>query len=191
MARLWKTETGDPTTFPVLSDSDTAVQLDAAAATGADATVSGDAPPTALTGPKLGPGSIQASLSLFRVNSSRIAPLTSWAKSLGLLARVIRFENLKFTKGVGTTEAEGFLQNSTKLVAGAVPLTLDIAMDLVYTVPALYRTPDCVFMASDTTIKYLRKIKTGLTGDNRYLWGSAFEDATQDTPARLHGYPIL
>ena len=45
-------------------------------------------------------------------------------------------------------------------------------------------------MASDTTIKYLRKLKTGVASDKRYLWGSAFEEATADTPAKLHGYPI-
>ena len=53
VARLWATETGADTTFPVLSDSEVAVQVDSAALSGADSTVSGDTPPTALTRPKM------------------------------------------------------------------------------------------------------------------------------------------
>ena len=48
-------------------------------------------------------------------------------------------------------------------------------------------------MASDTTIKYLRKLKTGISGDKRNLWKDVFEEgnATLGTPAKLHGYPII
>ena len=45
VARIWSTDGGNDAVFPVLSDSESAVQLAPAAATGADATVSGDAPP--------------------------------------------------------------------------------------------------------------------------------------------------
>jgi HK97 family phage major capsid protein len=44
-------------------------------------------------------------------------------------------------------------------------------------------------MASDTTIKYLRQLATGISGDKRKLWEDA--DFTRGTPATLHGYPIL
>jgi HK97 family phage major capsid protein len=100
----------------------------------------------------------------------------------------VRFENLKYTKGNGTTEAEGFLTNCTAHTAGSVALDLDIALDLAYSVPALYR-PNGVYMASDTTIKYLRKLKTGISGDKQQLWADA--DETKGTPATLHGYPII
>jgi HK97 family phage major capsid protein len=48
-------------------------------------------------------------------------------------------------------------------------------------------------MATDTTIKYLRKLKTGISGDKRNLWKDVFEEgnATLGTPAKLHGYPII
>lgn len=53
-ATVWPTANGDPTTFPVISDSEPAVILAPAALTGADATVSGDTPPTAVSGPVMG-----------------------------------------------------------------------------------------------------------------------------------------
>ena len=71
-------------------------------------------------------------------------------------------------------------------------MDLDVALDLAYYVPAMYR-PTGIYMASDTTIKYLRKLKTGLSGDLRSLWKDSFEegDSTLGTPAKLHGYPIV
>ena len=109
-----------------------------------------------------------------------------------LLARIVRTQNLKYTKGTGVGEPSGFLLNATGYSAGAVPLDLDIALDLAYSVPAMYR-PDGVYMASDITLKYLRKLKTGLSGDKRALWESSFEDgnASQGIPAKLHGYTLV
>jgi len=189
VARTWATETGADLTFPVLSDSELAVQLDSAAATGADATVSGDTPPTSLTGP---------TLKAWKVSSKPVfVPRETFTDSAvdvvnevvgALLARILRFENLKYTRGVGTTEAEGFLTNATKLVTGAVALDLDICLDFAYNVPQLYR-PQGVYMMSDTTAKYLRKLKTGISGDKQQLWADA--DATKGTPASLHGYPVI
>jgi HK97 family phage major capsid protein len=118
------------------------------------------------------------------------SPIDIVSEVLGaLLARIIRFENLKYTKGAGKTEAEGFLTNATKLVTGAVALDLDIALSLAYNVPAQYRTADCVYQMSDTTAKYLRSIKTGISGDKNLLWADA--DYSKGTPATLHGYPVL
>jgi HK97 family phage major capsid protein len=109
-----------------------------------------------------------------------------------LLARIYRYQNLKFTKGTGTGEPTGFMTNATAYAAGAVALDLDISLDLAYSVPALYR-PNGIYMASDTTIKYLRKLKTGISGDKRNLWKDVFEEgnATLGTPAKLHGYAIF
>jgi HK97 family phage major capsid protein len=193
VARVWGTDTGEPTTFPVLSDAENAVQLAPAATTGADATVSGDTPPTDVTGPKLGAYKVSSKPVFLSREIIGDSPIDIVTEVLGaLLARVIRYENLQYTSGDGTTEAEGFLTNCSKHAAGAVALDLDIALDLVYAVDALYR-PNGVFMASDSTIKYLRKLKTGITGDKRSLWKEAFEEgnATLGTPAKLHGYTIL
>jgi HK97 family phage major capsid protein len=193
VARLFPTDGGETTTFPVLSDSETAVQLDAAAATGADATVSGDTPPTTITGPQLKAWKASSKPVFVPRELSTDSPIDIVQEIIGaLLARIIRWENLKYTKGVGTTEPEGFLTNATSYHAGSVALDLDIALDIAYSVPALYR-PNGVYMASDSTVRYLRKLKTGVSGDKRALWKEAFEEgnATLGTPARLHGYPLI
>ncbi|HEY4378959.1 MAG TPA: phage major capsid protein [Acidobacteriaceae bacterium] len=193
VARLFTTDHGEPATFPVLSDSESAVQLDASASTGADDTVSGDTPPTALTGPQLKAYKVSSKPVLVSRELSTDSPINVVQEVIGaLLARVIRFENLKYTKGNGTTEAEGFITNATAMHAGSgAVLDLDFTLDLAYAVPPLYR-PNGSYMASDTTIKYLRKLKTGISGDKRALWKDAFEEgnATLGTPAKLHGYPI-
>lgn len=192
VCRVWGTDNGEPATFPVLSDSESAVQLASAATTGADATVTGDTPPTALTGPKLGAYKVSSKPVFIPRETIGDSPIDIVGEVIGaLLARIIRYENLQYTTGDGTTEAEGFITNCTHMAAGAVALDLDIALDLAYTVPPLYR-PNGVYMASDVTIKYLRKLKTGISGDKRSLWKDAFEEgnATLGTPAKLHGYPI-
>jgi len=189
VARLWPTETGVDATFPVLSDSESGVQLAPAAVTGADATVSGDTPPTDLTGPKLGAWKISSKPVFVPRETITDSPIDVVTEILGaLLARIIRYENLQYTSGDGTTEAEGFLQNCSHHAAGAVALDLDIALDLAYTVPSLYR-PNGVYMMSDTTCKFLRKLKTGITNDKQQLWADA--DATKGTPPTLHGYPVV
>lgn len=190
IARLFPTEAGEPTTFPVLSDSETAVQLDAAASTGADATVSGDTPPTTITGPTLKAWKVSSKPVFVPRELTTDSPVEIIQEVIGaLLARIIRFENLKYTKGAGTTEAEGFLLHATAMtITLGSTLDLDVALDLAYNVPALYR-PQGVFMMSDTTAKYLRKLKTGLSGDKRQLWADA--DATKGTPATLHGYSVV
>ena len=193
VARVWGTDAGNDAIFPVLSDSESAVQLAPATTTGADATVSGDTPPTDITGPKLGAYKVSSKPVFVPRETISDSPIDIVAEIIGaLLARIIRFENLKYTTGSGTGEAEGFMTNCSHHAAGAVALDLDIALDLAYSVPPLYR-PNGVFMASDTTIKYLRKLKTGISGDKRSLWKDAFEEgnATLGTPAKLHGYPIL
>jgi len=189
VARLYPTETGADQVFPVLSDSESAEQVASAAATGADATVSGDTPPTELTGP---------TLKAYKISSKPVfvprETFTDSAVSIieeivgALLARIIRFENLRYTKGTGSAQAEGFLTNATPFEHSGGVLDLDAALDLQYNVPALYRSRG-VYMASDTTIKYLRKLTTGISGDKQKLWADA--DFTKGTPATLHGAPIF
>jgi HK97 family phage major capsid protein len=188
VARLFPTENGADTIFPVLSDSESAEQLDAAASTGADATVSGDTPPTDLTGP---------TMKAYKVSSKPVfVPRETFTDSAinileeivgALTARVIRFENNRFTNGSGSGQAQGFLTACSVFDATGA-LDLDIALDLAYSVPQLYRG-NGVYMMSDTTAKYLRKLKTGISGDKRQLWADA--DATKGTPATLHGYPVI
>jgi HK97 family phage major capsid protein len=189
VSKVWGTETGADAVYPVLSDTETAEQLDAAAATGADDTVSGDTPPTALTGPTMKAYKISSKPVFVPRETGTDAGIDIMGEIiLALYARIARFENLKYTKGTGTNEAEGFLKNATKLVTGSVALDLDICLDLAYNVPQLYRSGG-IFQMTDTTAKFLRKLKTGLTGDKRQLWADA--DATKGTPATLHGFPVI
>jgi HK97 family phage major capsid protein len=191
--RLYGTETGAPTTIPVVSDSESAEQLDPVALTGADSTVSGDTPPTALTGPQLHAYKISSKPVFVPRELAVDSPVDFVQEVLGVLfARIMRFENLRYTTGTGSNQAQGFLPAATHFEGPASPLDLDIALDLAYSVPPLYR-PNGIYMASDTTVKYLRKLKTGISGDKRSLWKDAFEEgnATLGTPAKLHGYPLI
>lgn len=191
--RVWPTADGVPTKYPVISDTESAVILAPAALTGADATVSGDHPPTALGGPTMVAYKF-SSLPVFIPRETISDSTMNIMDELfsALLARILRLQNLKYTKGTGTGEPTGFMTNATAYAAGAIALDLDISLDLAYSVPALYR-PNGIYMASDTTIKYLRKLKTGISGDKRNLWKDVFEEgnATLGTPAKLHGYPIF
>jgi HK97 family phage major capsid protein len=192
IARLFQTDTGAPTVFPVLSDSESAVQIDPAAVTGADNSVSGDTPPTELTGPTLHAYKISSKPVFVPRETITDSDVDLVNEVFGaLMARIIRYENLRYTRGNGVNQAEGFLANCSIHEQSSGTLDLDIALDLAYSVPALYR-PNGSYMASDATIKYLRKLKTGIAGDKRSLWKDAFEEgnATLGTPARLHGYPI-
>ncbi len=193
VSTIWATEGGEPATFPVISDSETAVILAPAALTGADAVVTGDTPPTAITGPQMGAFKFSSQPIFVPREVVTDANLNVLEEMLSaLLARIARTQNLKYTKGTGSGEPTGFLQSATGYSAAAVALDLDVSLDLAYSVPALYR-PQGMYMASDSTIKYLRKLKSGISGDKRALWKDAFEEgnASLGTPARLHGYDIL
>jgi HK97 family phage major capsid protein len=193
-ATIWPTTSGEPTSFPIINDSESAVIVASAAATGADSVVSGNAPPTSITGVLMDAYKFSSKPVFFPRELVADATLNVLEEVLtALLARIARTQNLKYTSGLGAGSGEpsGFLTTATGYAAGAVPLDLDIALDLAYSVPALYR-PQGAYMASDTTIKYLRKLKTGVAGDKRSLWKEVFEEgnATLGTPPTLHGYPI-
>jgi len=190
VCRLFPTATGAPTKYPVLSDSEEAEQIDSAELTGADATVSGDTPPTEISGPtmlayKLSSKPVFIPREVFTDSATDVV-----AEVIGaLIARIVRLENKLYTVGSGVGEAQGFLAGCTPFTSSAEALDLDLALDLAYAVPALYRARG-IFMASDTTVKYLRKLKTGVTEtDQRPLWTEG--DVKTGTPPTLHGYPLV
>jgi hypothetical protein len=162
--------------------------------TGLDDVVSGDTSLTTLTGP---------TLHAFKISSRPVfTPRETFTDTdldilgdilVSLIARVARFENLKYTRGTGSGECEGFVKNCTHYDVSA-PLDLDMALDLTMQVPPLYR-PNGTYMASDKTIKYLRKLKTCIPSDKRPLWSfgdsSGDGSGTEGTPTGLWGYPIL
>ena len=185
VARLYGTDTGATTTFPVMDDSVEAEQLAEIAETGADDDVTGDAPPT-LTGPQLKAWKISSKPVLIGRELFTDSDIDIVAEVIGaLLARIIRLENKLYTIGDGTTGPQGFLHCTG--FEGTGTLDLDGALDLAYAVPALFR-PNGVYMMSDGTAKFLRKIKTGLSGDKRTIWTDY--NQREGTPATLHGYPV-
>jgi HK97 family phage major capsid protein len=187
-ARIFGTDTGADEVYPVLSDSEVGEQIAPAALTGADATVSGDTPPTTLTGPTMKAWKISSKPVYVPRETFTDSDIDIVQEVLGaLLARITRFENSKYTKGVGTTEAEGFLYEASNF-EGFDTLDLDVCLDIAYSVPQLYR-PNGKYMMSDSTAKYLRKLVTGIAGDKRKLWADA--DFTKGTPPTLHGYPVV
>ena len=187
-SRRFPTDTGADTVFPVLSDSESGEQIDGAALTGADATVSGDTPPTTLTGPTLKAYKISSKPVYIPRETFTDSDINIIEEVVGaLLARIIRFENLRFTRGTGSGQAQGFL-TACSAYEGFDTLDLDVCLDLAYALSPLYR-PRGAYMMSDTTAKYLRKLNTGISGDKRKLWADA--DFTKGTPPTLHGYPVI
>jgi HK97 family phage major capsid protein len=189
VARRFPTQDGADFVFPVLSDSESAEQVASAASTGADDVVSGDTPPTDLTGPTLHSYKVSSKpVFLPRETSTDSVPDIVQEVIGALLARIIRWENAKFTSGTGSGQQEGFLHGATPFEESGGVLSLDAALDLAYSVPALYR-PQGVFMCSDATAKYLRKLKTGISGDKTQLWGDG--NHTLGTPSTLHGWAVV
>jgi HK97 family phage major capsid protein len=185
VARLFGTDTGATTTFPVMDDSVEAEQLAEIADSGADDNVTGDAPPT-LTGPQLKAWKISSKPVLVGRELFTDSDIDIVSEVIGaLLARIIRLENKLYTVGDGVTGPQGFLHCTN--FEGTGTLDLDACLDLSYAISALFR-PNGVFMMSDGTAKFLRKIKTGLTGDKRTIWTDY--NQRDGTPATLHGYPV-
>lgn len=112
-----------------------------------------------------------------------------------LIARVFgtnlaRAEQTAFVSGNGTNKPTGITAavggaSVGKTASGATAITVDETLDLVASVAQQYRVPSCAFVAADATIMSLRKIKTGVASDLRYLWQ---ESAVAGEPPTLFGY---
>ncbi len=115
----------------------------------------------------------------------------------GLLARrfgqsLAVLENTSFITGdgsgkpTGITNAAGLATGKT--TSGATAITFDEVIDLIHSVTAPYRSPESKFIMADSTVSYLRKIKTGVASDLRYIWQTSAEAGVPD---RLFGYPVF
>ncbi len=80
-----------------------------------------------------------------------------------LAARLGRLGNTAFTVGTGTTQPDGVVPKATSGKVGTTGQTLTIIyddiVDLIHAVDPAYRSSRCVFMASDSLIKVIRKLK--------------------------------
>lgn len=109
------------------------------------------------------------------------------ARSMGesLLAK----EENYFATGTGSSQPQGLSASSAgKTAASASAITADELVDLFHSVSPPYRSrPNCVWLAADSTIAAIRKLKTGVSGDNTYLWQPGLLAGQPDT---LLGKPI-
>ncbi len=98
-------------------------------------------------------------------------------------------EEAAFINGDGSGKPRGFLQDAASgTTANATnAITFDELTDLFYSLKPAYRQK-AVWVMSDTTIKMLAKIKTGVASDNRYLWR---ENLQGGTPLSLLGRPVV
>lgn len=98
-------------------------------------------------------------------------------------------EEAAFINGDGSGKPRGFLQDAaTGTTASATnAITFDEITDLFYSLKPAYRR-NGVWLMSDTTLKMLAKIKTGVASDNRYIWR---ENLQGGTPPTLLGRPVI
>lgn len=169
MAQVIKTSDGEPFYWPTADDTgNTGALL-------AEVTTIGSS-----TNPTIG----RVSWSAFKFSSKLIRysaemeqdSAFSLSEVLGemLGERLGRITNTKYTVGAGTTEPSGIVTDaSSAFTAGsASAVTADELIDLFHSVDPAYR-PNATFMANDTVIKALRKLKDS---QGHYLWSAGGVD---------------
>ena len=87
------------------------------------------------------------------------------------------------TTSVGGTS----VVTTTGAVSASAAITADNIMDTYHALARAYRD-NATFITSDTMVKMLRKLKTGVSGDNTYLWQPGL---SAGQPDRLLGRPVL
>lgn len=116
----------------------------------------------------------------------------------GLITRImgenlVALEESAFAVGDGSGKPTGLTAASGgtsagKTAASTSAVTADELVDLFHSVSPVYRSrPGCVWLAADSTIAAIRKLKTGVSGDNTYLWQPGLLAGQPDT---LLGKPI-
>lgn len=93
--------------------------------------------------------------------------------------RMASAEEAAFIKGNGTGKPTGILQSAETGVtsASATAITADEVIDLYHSLRTPYRK-NAVFLANDSTIKALRKLKDS---NGQYLWQPSLQAGTPDT----------
>lgn len=103
--------------------------------------------------------------------------------------RLGRLEETGFTTGTGSNQPTGVVGGSTLGVTAAATnaVTADELVDLFHSLGRAYRTRARWLMA-DTTVKAIRKLVTGVSGDKTYLWQPGLQGSEPDT---LLGRPVV
>lgn len=102
--------------------------------------------------------------------------------------RLGKLEEEAFVVGTGSNQPTGVVGGSTlgTTATATNAITVDEITDLYYAIGRAYRNRSAWLM-KDSTVKALRKLKTGVSGDNTYLWQAGLRDGEPDT---LLGRPV-
>lgn len=111
----------------------------------------------------------------------------------GLVAReagrgLARLEEDAFVSGDGSSKPTGVVGSASlgKTASATNAITADELMDTFYALGRAYRAR-AAWLMHDTTIKAIRKLKTGVSSDNTYLWSPGLSSGEPDT---LLGRPV-
>jgi HK97 family phage major capsid protein len=143
-----------------------------------------------------------ATVTLNAYKLTRITPLTDELVNDAMfnveeyLARSYGFafgaaEETAFFVGTGTGQPTGIVGSSTlgKTASATNAITADELMDTFYACPRQYRdSPKSAWAMNDSTIKYIRKLVTGVSGDKTYIWAPGLRDGEPDV---LLGKPVF
>lgn len=108
---------------------------------------------------------------------------TEFARQIGDL------EETSFVVGTGSSQPTGVVGGSTlgKTATATNAITADELMDLQYALARPYRRR-ATWLMNDSTVKAIRKLKTGVSSDNTYLWSPGL---SANEPDRLLGSPVV
>jgi HK97 family phage major capsid protein len=100
-----------------------------------------------------------------------------------------RLEEAAFVNGDGSGKPTGVIGGSGlgKTATATNAIVVDEIMDLHYALGRAYRQR-ATWLMHDATIKAVRKLKTGVSGDNTYLWQAGLREGEPDT---LLGRPVV
>jgi HK97 family phage major capsid protein len=100
-----------------------------------------------------------------------------------------RLEETAFVVGDGSGKPTGVVNGSAlgKTATATNAITADELMDTFYAVGRAYRQR-ATWLMHDSTIKAIRKLKTGVSSDNTYLWSPGLSSGEPDT---LLGRPVV
>jgi len=102
--------------------------------------------------------------------------------------RLGKLEEEAFVNGSGSNQPTGVVGGSTlgSTAAATNAITADELTDLHYSLGRAYRSR-ASWLMKDSTVKMIRKLKTGVTGDNTYLWQAGLQAGEPD---QIFGRPV-
>lgn len=115
-------------------------------------------------------------------------PIESFlAKEFG--RRLGKLEEEAFINGTGSGQPTGVVVGSTlgTTATATNAIVADELTDLYHSIARPYRAR-ATWVMKDSTIKMIRKLKTGVSSDNTYLWQAGLKDGEPDM---LFGRPVV